>query len=952
MSDLFISYSRKDIAYAKLLHKALKEHDFETWIDWQDIPPSTEWLEEVYTAIEQANTFIFILSASSILSEMCVKEIEHASKNNKRIIPIVINDVEPSKVHSALAAINWIFSRSKDELQPAIASLIEAIQTDYDWVKAHTRLQMRALEWERTDKDISYLLQGTDLQQAENWLAESVDKEPEPTLQQTRYIQSSRQGSAKRQRLLLLSVGAALIVTVVLGILAVINGQRAQQSAYSLATQVVVAEEQKEIAVENARLARIRELTMVSQQEETRYDIALLLGIESFNTIENYQTKDNLFNLARSNPQVRGISSHDKVRVLAVSPDGKTLASGAQDGSIIIWEIANGKLLQKKKMSLGSGAWVRSLDFSSDGKRFVVGTDYEGITLFDAYTFEILKTKETHTDPNTSTFSPDDSILASLGSNKEEDRYIEVWDSVSMTPLYPRITGASGWTGEIIFSPDGRFLAAGFGNLLVVEVSSGQVITDLMKDKTGTVISVAINPDGSILAAAGEDNRITFWETENFEQIGEPFGEASSAIQAIVFSPDGGILAAGSWDTSIRFYNTATRELINELPNLHKGRVYDIAYSSDGKTLFSSSEDGTIIHWDLESIGVAAELFPSVGGNVTVGSLSAYGKTLAVMNEDNDIILYDTFSGQPISDPLQGHSQPIYRIAFSLDGNTLVSVDKYGEINLWDVTTASMINTPQHVYDCSPEFYTNCSDTIFDFSPDGATLASSFCSEQSSIILWDTSSGQPIGEPFATDVRWINDLAFSPDGESLAVGYEGGSCLFDIASRTRLSSPPGGHPDWTNRVAFSPDGDIFASAGGGTIIFWDTAVTQPISEPIPASMDWFNHFRFNPTGDILATASGDGTIMFVDAVNMFPIGDPISLPQSLGGIVGLAFTEDGSALISLQDDGTLLSWDISQASWKENLCDKVGRNFTQEEWAIYFSDEPYRKTCEQWPEGM
>ena len=52
MAGLFISYSRKDIAYAKLLHKALKEHDFDTWIDWQDIPPSTEWLKEVYSAIE------------------------------------------------------------------------------------------------------------------------------------------------------------------------------------------------------------------------------------------------------------------------------------------------------------------------------------------------------------------------------------------------------------------------------------------------------------------------------------------------------------------------------------------------------------------------------------------------------------------------------------------------------------------------------------------------------------------------------------------------------------------------------------------------------------------------------------------------------------------------------------------------------------------------------------
>ena len=62
MSDIFISYSRKDIAYARLLHKALNEHDLETWIDWQDIPPSIEWMKEIYTAIEEANTIIFILS--------------------------------------------------------------------------------------------------------------------------------------------------------------------------------------------------------------------------------------------------------------------------------------------------------------------------------------------------------------------------------------------------------------------------------------------------------------------------------------------------------------------------------------------------------------------------------------------------------------------------------------------------------------------------------------------------------------------------------------------------------------------------------------------------------------------------------------------------------------------------------------------------------------------------
>ncbi|MGB3701967.1 MAG: toll/interleukin-1 receptor domain-containing protein, partial [Anaerolineales bacterium] len=61
MSDVFISYSRKDIAFARLLHNALDESELETWIDWQDIPPSADWLAEVYEAIEAADTFIFVI---------------------------------------------------------------------------------------------------------------------------------------------------------------------------------------------------------------------------------------------------------------------------------------------------------------------------------------------------------------------------------------------------------------------------------------------------------------------------------------------------------------------------------------------------------------------------------------------------------------------------------------------------------------------------------------------------------------------------------------------------------------------------------------------------------------------------------------------------------------------------------------------------------------------------
>jgi hypothetical protein len=121
MADVFISYSRKDIAFARLLHRALHNNEMETWIDWQDIPPSADWLAEVYEAIEQAETFIFIISETSAVSEVCSLEIAHATRHNKRLIPIVINDIDPTVVPPQLAALNWIFFRDSDAFSKPLA---------------------------------------------------------------------------------------------------------------------------------------------------------------------------------------------------------------------------------------------------------------------------------------------------------------------------------------------------------------------------------------------------------------------------------------------------------------------------------------------------------------------------------------------------------------------------------------------------------------------------------------------------------------------------------------------------------------------------------------------------------------------------------------------------------------------------------------------------------------
>ena len=74
MADVFISYSRKDIEFAQRIHQELEARDRQPWVDWQDIPPTSEWLDEVYAGIQAADTFLFIISPDSVVSEICTLE--------------------------------------------------------------------------------------------------------------------------------------------------------------------------------------------------------------------------------------------------------------------------------------------------------------------------------------------------------------------------------------------------------------------------------------------------------------------------------------------------------------------------------------------------------------------------------------------------------------------------------------------------------------------------------------------------------------------------------------------------------------------------------------------------------------------------------------------------------------------------------------------------------------
>ncbi len=227
--EAFISYSRKDKEFVRRLDDALQSRGRRAWVDWEDIRPTEEFMQAIFSAIEGADSFVFVLTPDSIASAVCRREISHAAAHNKRMVPIVVREVESQSVPEPLAKLNWIFCRESDDFNGAIESLISAFETDLEWVHAHTRLLTRALEWEAKKKSNSFVLRGEDLRSAEQWLARAgAQTERQPTSLQTEYIFGSRKAATRRQRSTLGAVSFGAIVAVVLAVAALISRNRAE----------------------------------------------------------------------------------------------------------------------------------------------------------------------------------------------------------------------------------------------------------------------------------------------------------------------------------------------------------------------------------------------------------------------------------------------------------------------------------------------------------------------------------------------------------------------------------------------------------------------------------------------------------------------------------------------------------------------------------------------------
>ncbi|KAG9397021.1 Protein kinase domain [Carpediemonas membranifera] len=300
-----------------------------------------------------------------------------------------------------------------------------------------------------------------------------------------------------------------------------------------------------------------------------------------------------------------------KVRCIAVSPDGSTIASSGDNRKIKLWS-KRGRLVKTLE---GHTNNVNSLAFSRDGKTLVSGSFDKTVRSWDVATGEY-RTMKGHSNWVLSVaISPDRKTIVSesLGDT------IRVWDAESGR-LEQTLEGHKNCVITVAISPDGKSIVSGSDEMIKVWDAESGRLEQTLEGHTNSVTTVAISPDGALLASGSWDKTTRLWDTRTWECVAVLRGHASF-VNSVAFSPDGRTLASGSDDNTVKLWSIGSGECFETLRG-HDHWVRCVVFSPDGSTLLSGSDDKTAKQWHIKHSPEIEEVCaqPTLGADIRLPS--------------------------------------------------------------------------------------------------------------------------------------------------------------------------------------------------------------------------------------------------------------------------------------------------------------------------------------------
>lgn len=349
------------------------------------------------------------------------------------------------------------------------------------------------------------------------------------------------------------------------------------------------------------------------------------------------------------------------------------------------------------------------------------------------------------------TYSPDGRMLAMA----LEHAVVEIYDTASWTRLH-QLKGYHSRVYCLAFSPSGQQLVSGCnGNDKTVrlwDTISGDTLF-VMDGHIDDVKSVEFSPSAAQIASASYDTTVRLWDSQTGRDIFILRGH-NGPVMSITYSTDGLLLVSGSIDETIRFWDPRTGEP-GFVWSPAFGGVRSLAYSPDGHTLASGHSDGRLRLWHAGS-GEQGPVLHGHSDEVTGIAFSPTGQWIASSSDDGTVRLWDGSAGIQVS-ILTGHDDQVCCVAFSPDGSQIASAT-YFKVRLWEVSS-SLLSVKSQSRPGPAWKVTYSSDCRTVLSVDG----------QGTVQKRDIKSGSPESFPLQRlDLQLITTRAFSPDGKQLA----------------------------------------------------------------------------------------------------------------------------------------------------------------------------------------
>ena len=763
--------------------------------------------------------------------------------------------------------------------------LVEWMKADRRFRTWQERLRFAIRQWHEAGEDESALLRGVPLAEAEQWADE---RGAELTGEEADFVAASqararaREAERERQRRRTRRLQGAVAVVSVLGLLVAsalaLSERQSRRRSDALAlvakSQELLAEDQGDQALAVALEALVvdpglgeAELALSEAAYSPGSTRELALGVAATRMIL-HPVRDRLIVGTHDGPVLvvdidswsveREIVGHEgAVYALAIHPDGSQLITGGRDGRVISWDFGTGERRWTQTMG-GVEAWDAA--FPSDGQHVLVSgsQDLGGrLWLMDS-------------------------------SDGQIAREFEHKDAVHAVAL----------------SMDGRIAVGAEGNpngdgVIAWDVAAGSVIAR-MSDTPVTAVALTVDGQQVIGAIKGYDSgfgqvnqrEIVVWDLftgrEQRRFTGHP-----ATVRSVEALADGRRLLSTSYDQTIRVWDLDTGENLTSLGG-HEDGVRSALVDEEAQVVYSVSDGGVLRAWRLNSPALAWSSAPSQDEQLTAVALSPEGASVLATDVNGDAWLLDSESGGDARRIRTAEGRAC-SAAFAPD-SPRVAIGTENGVELWE------LDPPVRRWRARPPRFsssTGCSGVAF--TNDGNHVLSTGYSDWQ-LHTWRTSTGDAVAAiglrgtttRIRTDAsaRWLVSPMESGDQQPSA--WTG---LWDLESgkRVRLFE---GHEGSVLEATISPNGAWVATAGSdSTAILWERATGAAHQRIALDSTAW--SLAFNPDGNLLALGMDTGEVLMWDIERQMMLR---RYPSVGGASAGVAFTKDGTGLVSIVDD--------------------------------------------------